>query len=190
MTDAATTASDGPLTVVVHRRIRAGQEATFLAAMRDFVVAMPGHDGMQLLVPATGGQDYTVIARFASPAARAAFTAKPEYRTWMEKLAALGEGDPRIDELTGLEGWLTAPDVPTLPRIPKPKMAVATFLGVYPVTTLLGLTVVPVMADLPLLLRNLVVAALVVALLTWLVMPLVTKLLHPWLFGGRPAGRN
>jgi antibiotic biosynthesis monooxygenase (ABM) superfamily enzyme len=116
----------------------------------------------------------------------------------MRTLGELTEGDPRIDELTGLEGWFATDDAPALPNPGKVKMAVATFLGVYPVSTLLGLAVAPYLRPLPPLLASAIMAAFIVCLLTWVVMPVVTRLLHPWLFpearptapagGQRPEG--
>jgi antibiotic biosynthesis monooxygenase (ABM) superfamily enzyme len=78
---------------------------------------------------------------------------------------------------------------PTLPNPGKVKMTVATFLGVFPVSTLVGLAVAPQLQSLPLLLRNAVASAIIVALLAWVVMPFVTRLLHAWLFPeARPTG--
>jgi antibiotic biosynthesis monooxygenase (ABM) superfamily enzyme len=173
------------VTVVVHRRIKEGSEDAFHAAMQtftQFALSFPGHRGMQLLRLVAGGRDYTVVARFASKEVRHAFTSTPEYATWQRRLGELTEGDPRIDELSGLEGWFASGDAPSLPKPGKVKMAVATFIGVFPVSTIVGVLVVPYIQQLPMLLVNAIVAALIVILLTWVVMPIVTRLLHRWLF--------
>jgi antibiotic biosynthesis monooxygenase (ABM) superfamily enzyme len=60
-------------------------------------------------------------------------------------------------------------------------MAAATFLGVFPVAMVLNLTIGPVLRSWPFVAGNAVFNACVVALLTWVVMPLVTRILHPWL---------
>jgi antibiotic biosynthesis monooxygenase (ABM) superfamily enzyme len=191
MTRAGQTAHDDAMTVVVHRRVKDGREGEFQQAMQEFTrfaMAFPGHRGLQLLRSAQGGRDYTVVDRFASTEARRAFTATPEYAAWMRELGELTEGDPRIDELTGLEGWF-AGDAPALPNPGKVKMAVATFLGVFPVSTLVGLAVAPQLVSLPLLVRNAIASAIIVSLLTWVVMPFITRLLHAWLFPeAKPTG--
>ena len=60
-------------------------------------------------------------------------------------------------------------------------MAVATFLGVFPVAMVLNLALGPVIRSWHFVLRNAVFNLCVVTLLTWVVMPLVTRLLHGWL---------
>ncbi len=60
-------------------------------------------------------------------------------------------------------------------------MALVTLLGVYPVSLLIGVVLSSTLKRLPLPLNLLVVSAIVVNMLTWVVMPLVTRLLHGWL---------
>jgi hypothetical protein len=192
MAEASQSSPSETVTVVVHRRIKEGRESEFQSAMQDFTrfaLGFPGHRGMQLLRLVAGGRDYTVVARFDSKEVRRAFTATPEYAAWMRRLGELTEGDPRIDELSGLEGWFVTDDVPGLPKPGKVKMAVATFIGVFPVSTVVSLLLVPYLQALPVLLVNAIVAAVIVILLTWVVMPIVTRLLHKWLFpeGGAAA---
>jgi antibiotic biosynthesis monooxygenase (ABM) superfamily enzyme len=60
-------------------------------------------------------------------------------------------------------------------------MALVTLLGVFPTSLLLTVTVGAAVHAWPLPARSLVIAGCMVALLTWLVMPLLTRLLHCWL---------
>ena len=89
----------------------------------------------------------------------------------------LTEGEPVYRQLHGLEAWFRSPHNPP----PRWKMAVATLLGVYPVSLLIGVLLSPTLRKLPLVLNLFVVSAIIVGLLTWVVMPLVTRLLHAWL---------
>jgi len=70
------------------------------------------------------------------------------------------------------------------PGAPRYKLAVLTWVAAYPVITVILGLLGPELADWPLGLRTLVVSVLMVATLTWLVMPALTRLLRPWL---RPA---
>ncbi len=60
-------------------------------------------------------------------------------------------------------------------------MAIATYLGVVPVIMGLALTLGRLIRSWNFVLNNLVFNAFVVALLTWVVMPLITRILDPWL---------
>lgn len=182
-----TTASEPRLTVVVARRIHAGREDDYERAMRDFVawsLAQPGHEGLHVLRPSPDERDYTVVSRFRDEAARRAYTSSREYAEWMARFALLTDGDPRIQELTGLEGFVTMPGR-ALRRPPTWKLAVATFLGVLPTSLFLEQVLAPRTAALPRLLRSAFFAAAMVAMLSWIVMPLVTRALHKWLFPER-----
>jgi uncharacterized protein len=67
------------------------------------------------------------------------------------------------------------------PRPPRFKLALLTWAGAYPIITgILGL-LGPKLASWPLGLRTLVVSVLMVATLSWVVMPGLTRLLRPWL---------
>jgi antibiotic biosynthesis monooxygenase (ABM) superfamily enzyme len=60
-------------------------------------------------------------------------------------------------------------------------MALVTWLGVFPVSLLIGLTLGPQLRQLPVPLNALIVSTLMVATLTWIVMPRLTQWLKPWL---------
>jgi antibiotic biosynthesis monooxygenase (ABM) superfamily enzyme len=64
---------------------------------------------------------------------------------------------------------------------PRYKLAVVTWLGAYVVITLSLAVLGPTIAAWPLALRTLVLSALMVVALTWLVMPILTRLLRGWL---------
>jgi antibiotic biosynthesis monooxygenase (ABM) superfamily enzyme len=69
---------------------------------------------------------------------------------------------------------------------PRHKLALLTWLGAYPVITLILALLGPAIVQWPLALRTLVMSVLMVVTLTWLVMPGLTRVLRPWL--SRPAG--
>jgi antibiotic biosynthesis monooxygenase (ABM) superfamily enzyme len=175
----------GELTVVIHRRIKPGREAEFERAMNAFVqvcLAAPGHRSIAVLRPTDGGRDYVVIDSFADAAARLHFKQAPAYAEWMAQLGRLTEGDPRIQELSGLEGWFTTANAHALATPPRYKMAAVTYLGVMSVVMTLALTLGPLIRTWPFLLYNAVFNGMVVVLLTWVVMPQLTRLFKRWLF--------
>src|SRR5262249_53324835 len=109
-----------------------------------------------------------------------AFRTSPEYLAWNQLATELTEGRGHVEELTGLESWFTLPGEALHP-LPRWKMAIATYLGVVPVVMVLSLTLGPLIGSWNFVLSNAVFNAFVVALLTWVVMPLITRALHGWL---------
>ncbi len=177
--------------VAITRRVRAGCEAEFQAALREFLTASLAHEGvlgvhMLTPAPASGGSEYGILRTFADEQERDAFYRSPLYTAWLERVAPLTLGDCARRELSGLEAWFRGTNA--LP--PRWKMATATLLGVYPTSLLLSLTVAEQTREWPFLLRNLAFAAAMVGVLTWLVMPLVTRAVHGWLHPGEDGERT
>ena len=173
------------VTVSITRTVKPGSEAEFERALHDFVqrsLILDGQLGVHIMRPApgSGSREYGIVRKFANREALMAFRTSPEYLEWNQLATELTEGNGRVQELTGLESWFTLPGAP-LQRLPKWKMAIATFLAVFPVAMILNLTFGPVIQSWHFLLRNAFFNACVVALLTWVVMPLVTRALHGWL---------
>lgn len=69
---------------------------------------------------------------------------------------------------------------------PRYKLAVLTWIGVYPIITLLLTILGPVTATWPLPLRTLVLTAVMVPTLTWVVIPALTRFFRAWL-AAQPA---
>jgi uncharacterized protein len=174
-----------PVTVSITRLVKPGCEADFERALHDFVqrsLALPGQHGVHIMRPApgSGSREYGIVRKFASREALAQFHISPEYRAWSRLATELTEGEARAEELTGLESWFTLPGAALRP-LPKWKMAIATYLGVLPVVMVLSLTIGRLIGSWGFILSNVVFNACVVAGLTWIVMPLITRALHRWL---------
>jgi uncharacterized protein len=170
-----------PIHVAITRRVRAGCEAEFQQALREFLqtsFAYGGVWGANMLTPPpdSDSREYGILRTFADEKERDAFYESPLFKAWDKKARTLTEGDPVYRQLHGLEAWFRSPIPP-----PRWKMAFATFLGVFPTAMILTLTLGPTIKSWPFLPRNAVFNACVVVLLTWVVMPLLTRLLRGWL---------
>ncbi len=170
-----------PIHVAITRRVRAGKEEEFQRALRQFLqasFALGGVHGASMLVPPPGSaeREFGILRTFADEAEREAFYRSALFADWEARARSLTEGEPVYRQLHGLEAWFRSPAPPK-----RWKMAVATFLGVLPTAMVLNLLIGPTIGSWPFLARNIAFNAGVVAALTWLVMPLVTRLLHPWL---------
>jgi uncharacterized protein len=171
-----------PIHIAITRRVKPGCEAEFQTALQEFFKTSFAHIGVHgasMLVPPPGSPspEFGILRTFANAQERDSFYASPMFKTWEDQIKPLTEGDPVHRELTGLEAWFRSPQNPP----PRWKMAVATYLGVVPVIMGLSLTIGPVVRSWNFLLNNLVFNACVVTLLTWVVMPFITRILHRWL---------
>ena len=179
-----------PIQVAILRTVKPGREAEFEHALHNFVqrsLDLPGQMGVSIIRPALGGgsRQYGIIRKFANREALSAFHASPEYLKWNQVAMEFTEGSARSEEFCGLENWFTLPGENLVP-LPKWKMAIATYLGVVPTIMTLALTLGALIHSWNFILYNLVFNAAVVLLLTWVVMPLITRALHGWL-NAKPA---
>ena len=174
--------------VAIVRKVRPGREQEFerrLAEMFREVEHEPGVEGAYLLRPVDpGSREYGIVRTFTDEATRERFYASDRFRRWNETLAPLVEGAPRMRDVHGLEGFFVPP---AAGRPPAWKMALVTWLAVNP-AVYVGSQVVPeVFGPLPPLVRLLVTNAFVVACLTWVLMPLLTRVFARWLRVPPPA---
>ncbi len=172
-----------PIHVAITRRARPGHEEEFQQALREFFQTSFDHGGvlgatMIVPPPGSGSREFGVIRTFANEQERDDFYASPIFKAWEKKCEPLTETHSLTHRpLHGLEAWFRSPHAPP----PRWKMAVATFLGVFPTAATLNLTFGAALQSWPFILSGVVFNAAMVTLLTWFVMPLVTRALHRWL---------
>jgi antibiotic biosynthesis monooxygenase (ABM) superfamily enzyme len=171
-----------PIHIAITRRVKPGCETDFQQALREFIQASfsdRGVLGAGMLVPPPNSdvREYGILRTFANEQERDAFYISPMFKAFDERVRPLTEGGPLHRQLTGLEAWFRSTQNPP----PLWKMAIATYLGVVPVIMALSLTLGPLLRSWNFILNNLVFNAFVVALLTWVVMPLITRILRRWL---------
>lgn len=179
-----------PIHVAITRRVRAGREPEFQEALRQFFQESFAHGGVlgaTMIVPSPGSdsREFGILRTFADEKERDDFYASPLFEAWEARCAPLTESDSWTHRpLHGLEAWFRSPQRPP----PKWKMALATFVGVFPVAMLLTWILGPSLDRWPFVLRSAVFNAGVVVSLTWVVMPCVTHVLRPWLNSRDGAG--
>jgi len=83
--------------------------------------------------------------------------------------------------LTGLESWFTLPSQPGAPPPPY-KMAVLTWVTICPLITAIVIATAPLIGSLPVVPRLAITTLITVPVMTWVVMPRVTRLLRGWLY--------
>ena len=167
--------------VAITRRVLPGREVEFQQALREFFHKSFTHNsvlGASMLTPGpdSGSREFGILRTFADERERDAFYASEIFKQWEARARTMTEGEPEYRQLHGLEAWFRSPHPP-----PRWKMALVTLLGVYPASVLLGLMIGPALNGKSIFLSSLIIGALMVAMLTWILMPLLTRLLKPWL---------
>jgi antibiotic biosynthesis monooxygenase (ABM) superfamily enzyme len=171
--------------VLYSRRVRPGREADFEAWARGIVAAarqFPGHLGASVL-DAPGSREYHILFSFADRRSLRAWLDSGERRRWLARGGELLEADRGLQQLTGLETWFKLPgaNVPTMKPPPRWKMWLVSIVAVYPLVLVFQALLVPRMAGLPLPLRALLFPLVLLTLMTFVVMPVVTRVLRRWL---------
>jgi uncharacterized protein len=192
-TDGATKSAT-PATIVFRRRVRPGREAEYerwLATVQEASRGARGYVGVETIRPAEGAgiPEYVSVARFAS---------HDDLRAWEEsgvlkdRLAQLPadvvEGDAEVKQLDGLEFWFRAPGAQVVAPS-RYKMVLVLIPLVVAIVSVLGPVVRRVLGDANPLLRLAITASLQVTLLTYVIMPRVTRWLAAWLFSSRSRSR-
>jgi uncharacterized protein len=168
--------------VAITRRVRPGHEAEFQQALREFIKASFAHGGvlganMVVPLPDSEGREYGILRSFHDERERDDFYRSPLFKEWNERARAFTEGEPVSRPLNGLEAWFRSPGGPP----PRWKMALLTWIAVWPVSMGVAAALSPLRASLPHVILGGLVAAGIVLVLTWAVMPLLVKAAHAWL---------
>ncbi len=121
------------------------------------------------------------MLKFASQSAWDSFRASPEYLVFLAEIQEHLASAPKVETVTGLESWFTAPGARVLRVPPRWKMAVVTWLGVNLTALVLTFVLKPAIAGLPWLLGFVTFNAAVVTGLTWVVMPALSRVFRGWL---------
>jgi uncharacterized protein len=178
---------DAPVTVAVSRHVVPGREADFAEWARGIsadAARFPGHLGAGHIRPARADDEHTIVYRFDTRKHFNAWQDSEERRRWMETSRDLIVGEPRVQMATGLEYWFTDPSCAVGPPPRVWKQALLTWLGLYPTVLVVAYSIGALIAEWPLPARSVVTTALSVILMTWVVMPVVTRVFRGFLRPG------
>jgi len=185
-TDSSPTPGSGPVTMLVTRRIKPGQEARFLALMDQMLAAaraFPGHLGGQIIQPdgSEGSEPglFHVLFAFDTPAHLEAWQQSPARALGLSAIEPATAGPAQTRELIGMAHWFMTGHTPSPP--PRWKVALMSWLGIFPTVLVLNAVLGSLMAEWPVVPRTLLFTGLVVLLMTWVVAPQLTRWLKPWL---------
>jgi uncharacterized protein len=176
-----------PVHLAISVKVRQGKEEQFDRALTRFVresTDFRGVTGVHVQRPPSDGdaREFAIVRSFLSEEHRRDFYDAELYRHYEAETAALREEPPVFRALQGIEAFFRGGPAAPPPRW---KMAVVTWMGVFPASALWSQTVGSRLTMLHPLAVTGVVTLLVVATVVWCAMPLLTKAFRPWLRNGR-----
>jgi antibiotic biosynthesis monooxygenase (ABM) superfamily enzyme len=196
--DNNSTKHSNPVTVIVKRIAKKDKIKEFeewLSGISKEVSRQEGSMGIDIIKPTPNisnksKPEYVIIFRFNTYENLDKWEKSLIRHEWLQKGRKLAESDYDVQKMTGLEFWFTpyfndesSPMIPLQPP-PRYKMVIVTI----PVISILLLTLVPQihflteMLSISFPIRLVIALTITVLLMTYVIMPLLTKLLKPWLF--------
>ncbi|HZE97103.1 MAG TPA: antibiotic biosynthesis monooxygenase [Planctomycetota bacterium] len=180
-----------PVTAIIHRRVRSGRERDFEDWQRGITAQaarFAGCLGITILRPAEGQPlQYTIILQFDHPSSLHRWMESGVRRDRLSRCDPLVETPDAVHERTGLEHWFTLPGR-TAPRpAPRYKMWLLSWLSAFALSAALHYPLGVWLRRLPFPLGNLALTFLPTALLTYAVMPRVTRVFWRWPYPQDPA---
>lgn len=179
--------SSEPAALVVCHDVRPGSEAAYeewLQSVRRQCRQFDGHLGAEIIRPAPGTAVYTIVVRFDSMEHLGVWLNSPQRRTAIQAIEPhLARGDS-MSIRPGFDVWFT-PAIGALKTPKRYKQYLLTVAVVFPLTILLSLLFDRVWSVLGVrpheVLVRLLSAMAMVALMVWVIFPVMTARLSRWL---------
>ena len=178
---------NGPVTIIINSKARKGKIDEFEEWMDGIIhesMKFEGHMGVNVIRPidSLSNPEYVIIFRFNTYKNLTRWQNSEIRKEWLKKSADVTEGARVVQNQTGLEFWFTPPHNAGQHAIPpRYKMAIVTGGILFALLSSLVPLIRQATSMLPQMLSILVVVIIMVPLMTYVLMPSVTKLLRPWL---------
>lgn len=178
--------SSAPLTVVVSRRVKKGQQDAFeelSSLMTERASRFPGYLGTAMFRPASSDDpEYRIVFKFRDRETLTAWEESEERGDLLEKIESLLVEPSEQEVTSGIVTWFTLPGQNPVQPPPKWKMTIISWLALYPAVTLVFVIFGEWLAQVPLLLRTMMVTVVVMGLMSYVLMPRMTRWFAFWLF--------
>jgi antibiotic biosynthesis monooxygenase (ABM) superfamily enzyme len=188
-TELAPPTADGPVTVAITRRVAAGDTTQMIAWVRAgtaMAELFPGFLGAGWVRPGDASDEWHMLYRFADHESLDAWETSTERQWWLRSGEGLVE-HTRAERRTGIEGWFDPPESTTVeaPAGPKPpprwKQSLLIWMAFFPVNLLATLTLGALLVHWPVVLRVLCMTVVLTPIMTYLVLPALTRRMEGWL---------
>lgn len=174
------------VTAVITHRVRPGREAGYDEWLKGIAADARncnGYLGAHILRPELGvSSDHVIVVQFETCQQLESWMQSQTRRGWIERVQPFIREPESVKVLTGLEPWFQLPGQPRQASPKRYKQALLVWIGVAGLSLLVGPLVASLLASWPEFLRILINTGITVAVLTYWVMPFLTRRFKGWLF--------
>jgi len=176
-----------PVTIMFTDHVRTDKVAeyeTWSAGIHGDAQRFPGHISVDVIRPdSTGIPEFTTLVKFDNQANLKRWRDSTGLAEWLEQLPELLVGSTHAQKSVGPQLWFDRPRA--APQTEEPPFWKRTLIGigcVYPLILLLDWALRPITSSMNFRVGLFVNVVVLSSLLTYPVMPWVTRLLHHWLY--------
>jgi uncharacterized protein len=173
--------NDPPVTIDVIKQVKQGCESDFESVLADLIAAAEGFDGHLGATVFHAGSEYRIVFKFNHLTNLQAWKASPIRRKLLERAKRLTIGEGKFQVITGLETWFTLTTQKAVIPPPRYKMLIITCLAAFPTVNAVN-WLIQSLPSMPPLLRTLASTISLLSLMTYVIMPRMTKLFAGWLY--------
>ena len=169
---------------IVRRRAKPGCEEAYesmIRAMFKESMSFPGFLSAELIPPESPGGEYQIVQHFSTQSDLERWNNSEARFVWLERLRSVADGEPEYRLLSGLDAWFAPTPIPTASHPPKWKMTTVSWLGIFPTVAFLLAFLSPLLNGLPFLVRTAIFTAVVALLMSYVVMPKLSRWMAWWL---------
>lgn len=178
--------SEETTALIIEHAVKASERKRYEKWLADILHAVkrsPGYLGREIFSPGGAGKTYTTIVRFSTTENLHGWLGSAERAEFIGRLDDILENGDQTTIKAGIDVWFEPSDAPH--KTPAYKQFLVTLGAIYPLSLIVPNVLSPVFAGNSLLANRFVsgflVTAVIVGLMTYLVMPNATRLLHGWL---------
>lgn len=158
---------------------------TWLKQIIAAAAAFPGHQGVHIVRPPEGNDTFEIAVRFTSNAAAEAWLSSDIRKELVSSIASALASDEQLEIKSGIDFWFTPP-ASKAKQPTRWKQWLITTAVIWPLTILVPALYEPLFSIVPEMsvwgVRHGIVAATIVALVVYLIMPRLVRLVASWLF--------
>lgn len=173
--------------LIIEHTVKKGHEQRYEKWLREILAhvgASSGYLGREIFAPSDAGKSYTTIVRFTTDGDLQIWLDSAERRRFIEQIQDALESGDRTQIRAGIDVWFTPGNAPNKPSPYKQFLLSAA--AIYPLSLIVPRLLLPFYKAVPLfdhpLVSGLLTTMIIVALMTYAVMPYLTYWLRGWLF--------